>query len=106
MSNLHLRTTIGNQLFKQADIVTKNKLLRFIVPANIYLYDKQFLISVSNTYKAFIQLNKKDPEGSNNANWCNTLTNLLTAEATELEGDVLFAELVDTLQLDGSLFAV
>src|ERR1019366_7783416 len=33
-----------NQLFKQADILTKNKLLRFIVPANIYLYDKQFLI--------------------------------------------------------------
>jgi site-specific DNA recombinase len=59
-----------NQLFKQADIITKNKILRFIVPANIYLYDKQFLIEVSNTYEAFIQLNKKDPEGSNNQNWC------------------------------------
>jgi DNA invertase Pin-like site-specific DNA recombinase len=93
-----------NQLFKQADIVTKNKLLRFIVPANIYLYDKQFLISVSNTYKAFIQLNKKDPEGSNNANWCRIVDALQTS-AIEANDDYKLKHLVEIFQLSGTLIS-
>jgi hypothetical protein len=94
-----------NQLFNEADILTKNKLLRFIAPANSVIYDKTLSIKLINTYESFSLLNRKPPEGGETANWCNKLCDLLTAKATELEQDVLFQSLVDTLQLDGSLLA-
>ena len=70
------------------------------------LYDKTLSIKLINTYKAFKELNDNGTTDSENANWCNTLTNLLTSKATELEQDVQFQELVDALQLNGSLLAV
>ena len=59
----------ANQLFTDADITTKNKLLKF-VPANSTLYGKVLSCRLNNTYEALASLNRKAPEGANNANWC------------------------------------
>lgn len=60
----------ANQLFNQADITTRNKLLRFMLPANSVLYDKKLALQLIYPYKAIAEGNKKDPEGSNSQNWC------------------------------------
>jgi site-specific DNA recombinase len=59
----------ANQLFQNADIAIKNKVLRFL-NANSVLYDKKLTFESINTYGAFIQLNKKDPNGSDCTVWC------------------------------------
>ena len=51
-------------------------------------------------------LNRKAPEGAKGTIWCSSICNLLLEKATELEHDVLYQELAETLQLDGSLLAV
>ena len=59
----------ANQLFQDADITTRNKLLRFL-PANQSLYNKKLTIELLYPYKLMQDVNKKDPEGSNSTNWC------------------------------------
>ena len=59
----------ANQLFQDADITTRNRMVRHLV-ANSVLYDKKLSLQVIYPYKAFIQLNKKDPEGSDSSLWC------------------------------------
>jgi len=113
-ANFNFLTTIShlldfaqraNQLFQDADITTKNKALRFL-NANSVLFDKKLGFCVINTYEAIIELNKKEPNGSECTGWCNTLTSLLTRKANELEGDMSFNELVELLQLNGNLLSV
>jgi len=68
------------------------------------LYDSR-IYDFSNVFKhdsrAVYRINRVE-----NTNWCNTLTNLLTKKATELENDVAFSELVEALQLKDDLLAV
>jgi hypothetical protein len=86
-------------------LLSKNKLLKFVA-ANIYLYDKQLTIKLSNTYEGLKEFDSLNTSVSSKYNWCNTLTRLLTSKATELEHDVAFAELVESLQLRGDLLAI
>jgi site-specific DNA recombinase len=95
----------ANQLFQSADLLSKNKLLKFVA-ANIYLYDKQLTIKLSNTYEGLKEFDSLNTSVSSKYNWCNTLTRLLTSKATELEHDVAFAELVELLQLRGDLITI
>jgi hypothetical protein len=74
--------------------------------ANSVLYDKKLSLQVIYPYKAFIQLNENYKDDSNNTKWCKSLCNLLLKQATELEHDVAFGELVDVLGLKGDLLAV
>jgi site-specific DNA recombinase len=67
-----------NQLFNEADILTKNKLLRFIAPANSVIYDKTLSIKLINTYESFSLLNRKPPEGGETANWCSIIDEVIT----------------------------
>jgi site-specific DNA recombinase len=59
----------ANQLFQDADIQTKNKLLRF-VHANCVLYNQELLLNVIYPYKAFKELNENSDTDPENANWC------------------------------------
>lgn len=59
----------ANQLFTDADITTKNKLLKF-VPANSTIYGKVLSCRLNNTYEALASLNRKSPEGLKSTNWC------------------------------------
>ena len=74
--------------------------------ANIYLSNKQLTISMSNTYEALAQANKKPQDGAKSQNWCASICNTLTATATELEQDVAFNELVETFSLSGDLLSI
>jgi hypothetical protein len=94
-----------NQLFNDADIATKNKLLKFLLANNV-LYNKTLSSTVIYPYTAFQDVNKKALSGLKVQNWCSSLCNLLLSKATELEQDVLYQELAETLQLNGSLLAV
>jgi hypothetical protein len=94
-----------NQLFKTSDNLLKQKILRVLV-YNVELYNKSLSYTVNDPYKAFIELNKKDPEGSDSHLWCKSIRNLLLQKANELESDVAFSELVESLQLKGDLLAV
>jgi site-specific DNA recombinase len=59
----------ANTLFNQADVATKNQILR-IVPANIELYDKRVSCTLADPYNAFYLLNRKYKNDSKNDNWC------------------------------------
>jgi len=59
----------ANQLFQDADIQTKNKLLRF-VHANCLLYNQELFLNVIYPYKAFKELNDNGTTDSKNTNWC------------------------------------
>jgi hypothetical protein len=75
------------------------------------MYNKTLSYTVNDPYKAFIELNKKDPEGSDSQLWC-TKTDVrkaadtLIAAATENADNYLLQELVETLQLDSNLLSV
>ena len=60
----------ANNLFNQADITTKNKLLSFILHANSVLMDKKLALEVIYPYKAFQEVNKKPQDEAENTNWC------------------------------------
>jgi hypothetical protein len=96
----------ANQLFKDADVPTKNKLLRLVLPANSILYDKKLVCNVFYPYKAVQELNDNGTTDTENTNWCANYTRLLTSAASELEGDVLLADLAETFGLRGDLLAV
>jgi hypothetical protein len=70
------------------------------------LYDKTLYSIVIYPYKAFQEANKKPLHGAESKNWCKSMCNLLLTKATELEHDVAYQELAETLQLNGSLLAV
>ena len=75
------------------------------------MYNKTLSYTLNDPYKAFIELNKKDPEGSESSLWCSLaditlLANTLVSKATDSQDDYLLQELVDDLQLSGELFAV
>ena len=99
-----------NQLFKTSDILIKQKILRVLL-YNVELYNKSFSYTLNDPYKGFIELNKKDPEGSDSSLWCTKtdvtlLADTLVAKATDSQDDYLLQELVADLQLSGELFAV
>ncbi len=60
----------ANQLFKDADVSTKNKLLRLVLPANSILYDKKLVCNVFYPYKAVQELNDNGITDTENTNWC------------------------------------
>ena len=99
-----------NQLFKTSDNLLKQKILRVLV-YNVELYNKSLSYTVNDPYKAFIELNKKDPEGSDSHLWCSksdvskAADTLITA-ATENSDNYLLQELVEELELSAELFAV
>ncbi len=68
------------------------------------LQEHALLILIS--MPAFIEINKKPRTEADSTNWCNTLTKLLASKAMELQGDVAFAELVESLQSRGGLLAI
>jgi hypothetical protein len=72
------------------------------------LYAKTLDGKLNNTLEALASLNKKEPSGSKTANWCSTSTWLrgLEKAAAQLEGDPLFNDIVEALQLRGDLLAV
>jgi hypothetical protein len=98
----------ANQLFNQADIKTRNSMLRFMAPANSSVYDKKLSLQLIYPYTAFIELNDKPNIDKDSKNWCSTSTWLrgLEKAAAQLEGDPLFNEVVEALQLRGDLLAV
>ncbi len=59
----------ANQLFKDADITTRNRMVRHLV-ANSVLYDKKLALQVIYPYKAFIELNSKHNNIDKDTNWC------------------------------------
>jgi hypothetical protein len=95
----------ANKLFNQADSATKNQILK-IVAANIELYDKRVSFTLSDPYNAFSLLNRNYEDDSKNDLWCDKLSNQLTSRAIELEQNVSFQELVDSLSLNGELLSV
>ena len=75
------------------------------------MYGKSLSYTVNDPYKAFIELNKKEPNGSNSQLWCSVndiskAADTLIARATDSQDDYLLQELVEDLQLSGELFAV
>ena len=58
-----------NQLFKTSDNLLKQKILRVLL-YNVEMYGKSLSYTVNDPYKAFIELNKKEPNGSNSQLWC------------------------------------
>ena len=94
------------QLFAEADTITRNKLLRFLLPANSIVLNKIATFELINTLQGFYIANKKEPNGSNSQNWCSSLINQLTSKARELEHDAAFIELAELLNLDGNLLSV
>ena len=58
-----------NQLFKTSDNLLKQKILRVLV-YNVELYDKTLSYTLNDPYKGFLEINKKDPEGSDSQLWC------------------------------------
>jgi site-specific DNA recombinase len=58
-----------NELFNNADLATKNHLLKFLL-ANTMLYDKTLSSIVIYPYKAFQEANKKPLHGAESKNWC------------------------------------
>jgi predicted S18 family serine protease len=78
-ANLGFITTISyllylgqhaNQLFNQADIKTRNSMLRFMAPANSSVYDKKLSLQLIYPYTAFIELNDKPNIDKDSKNWC------------------------------------
>ena len=59
----------ANQLFQDADITSRNRIVRHLV-ANSTIYDKKLGLNVINTYKAFQDLNLQQPNKPENTNWC------------------------------------
>jgi len=59
-----------HQLFTEADTTTRNKLLRFMLPANSTLYGKVLSCKLNNTLESMSLLNRKSPEGLEAKMWC------------------------------------
>jgi hypothetical protein len=95
-----------NQLFKTSDNLLKQKTLRVLL-SNVELYNRSLSYTLNDPYKGFVEINKKGSAEPNSQLWCKSSGFLRTLEkaAVELEQDVLFQSLADTLQLDGQLLA-
>jgi site-specific DNA recombinase len=94
----------ANQLFQDADIQTKNKLLRF-VPANCVLYNQELFLNVIYPYKAFQELNDNSDTDPENANWC-SIVDALQTSALAAVNDYRLKHLVEVFGLSGDLITV
>jgi site-specific DNA recombinase len=98
---LHLAQNC-NQLFAEADITTRNKLLKFVLHANSMLYAKTLDGKLNNTLEALASLNKKEPSGSKTANWC-TIVDVFQTAAIDAQEDYKLKHLAEQFQLADNL---
>jgi site-specific DNA recombinase len=95
----------ANQLFKDSDDGLKQKLLEYLL-SNIELNDKKLSYTVNDPYRTIAETKKNPNITAGGSLWCDKLSNQLTSKAIELEQNIVFQELVDSLQLNGELLSV